>query len=89
MRFFRPAQVGVEVAPAEGGVRVTRADKDMPIGRAGLRVGDVVRALDGSPTSSPDSFRKLLRRKVAQGGYGLFEVRRGGKAEEVRPNFGG
>ena len=84
VRFFEPSRYGIAVAPDKGGVRVKAADREKPLGKAGLRAGDLVLALDGTPADSPESFRRLLRRRVAEGGEAVFRVRRGGKEAEVR-----
>jgi hypothetical protein len=84
VKFFEPSSLGVEVAPSRYGVRVTGATAGKPFARAGLRVDDLVLALDGSPVRSPDAFRRLLRKRLVEGGEAVLEVRRQGKTVEVR-----
>jgi hypothetical protein len=82
--FFDPAQVGITVEAAEGGVKVKSAEKGKPFAAAGLRAGDLVVALDGTAAKDAESFRRLLRAKVAAGGEMAFKVRRGEEAVEIR-----
>jgi hypothetical protein len=88
VKFFDPASVGVAVAPAKFGVRVTTATPGQPFARAGLAIDDLVTALDGRPVPSPQAFRRLLRKRLVEGGTALFEVRRAGRKVEVRVPLG-
>jgi hypothetical protein len=84
VRFFDPAEAGVEVAPDKDGVKVKEAPRDRPFASAGLRPGDVVTALDGARTDSPEVFRKLLRAALAGEGPSLtLTVQRSGKTLTV------
>ena len=46
--------------PQESGVVVISVENDSPAGRAGLREGDVVVALDGKPVAGVDDLHRLL-----------------------------
>ena len=81
--FFDPADVGIKVDSADGGVRVKEAEKGKPFAAAGLRADDLVTALDGEAVKDAESFRRLLRAKLAVEGTTTFKVRRGDKAVEV------
>jgi hypothetical protein len=81
--FFDPADVGIKVESAEGGVRVKEAEKGKPFAAAGLRADDLVTALDGEAVKDAESFRRLLRAKLAVEGTTTFTVRRGDKTVEV------
>ena len=81
--FFDPADVGIRVESAEGGVRVKEAEKGKAFAAAGLRADDLVTALDGEAVKDAESFRRLLRAKLAVEGTITFKVRRGDKAVEV------
>jgi hypothetical protein len=81
--FFDPADVGIKVGAAEGGVRVKEAEKGKLFATAGLRADDLVTALDGEAVKDAESFRRLLRAKLAVEGTTTFQVRRGEKAVEV------
>jgi hypothetical protein len=83
IQFFDPAEVGIKVGAAEGGVRVKEAAKGKPFAEAGLQADDVVTALDGEAVKDAESFRRLLRAKLAVEGTMTFKVRRGDKAVEV------
>jgi hypothetical protein len=83
IKFFDPAEVGIKVESAEGGVRVREAAKDKPFATAGLRAGDLVTALDGAAVKDAEGFRRLLRAKVAVEGTTTFHVRRDQKTLEI------
>jgi hypothetical protein len=89
VRFFQPAHVGIEVAAAEGAVRLKRLDVDKAFARAGLRAGDLILQVDGTAVGTPEGFRKTLRRRVASGGEGVFKLRRAGKTFDVQVPCGG
>lgn len=50
---------------------------------AGLRTGDVITAIDENKTPTKEVFRKVLRRKLAEGRPLTFTVQRAGKTLEV------
>src|SRR5262249_44618459 len=81
--FFDPADVGLTVESADGGVRVKAAEKGKPFAAAGLRADDLITALDGDAVKDADSFRRLLRAKLAIEGTTTFKVRRDDKAVEI------
>jgi hypothetical protein len=84
VKFFELADVGLDVADppqsekAEAeGVVLKDVRRNSPFA-PGLRAGDFVTALDGTKTACPEDFRRLLRRKMGQGGPILtFSIRRG------------
>ncbi len=88
LKFFEPASAGVAVAPSKYGVRLTTVTPGQPFAHAGLAVDDLVTAVDGGTVRSPAAFRRLLRKRLVQGGTALFEVRRGGSKINVRVPFG-
>lgn len=87
VKFFEPSRVGVEVVTAEKGARVTAAPADKPFGVAGLRAGDVVTGIDAMVVDSHESFRRALRRKIAEGGKFTLKVRRTDKSVEIPVHF--
>ncbi|HEY7156128.1 MAG TPA: PDZ domain-containing protein, partial [Gemmataceae bacterium] len=90
VKFFELSDVGLTVSnrdqkdePSRDGVRLKDVRKDSPFA-SGLRAGDVVTALEGTKATSPEIFRRLLRRKLGQGVPLLtFTVRRSGKTLDV------
>jgi len=84
VRFFDPAREGVIVEAANGGVRVKAVDAKKPFAQAGLRVGDVITAVEGEAVDSPDTFRRLLRRALTVDEGCTLGVLRSGKTLEVR-----
>ena len=72
IRFFDPAEAGVEASADADGVRVQSVTKDKPFAAAGLRAGDVITAVgdekidpSGTALDEFDSFRRPLRKALA------------------------
>ena len=81
------AYVGVLIKDAAGGARVTRVFAGTPAAKAGLKVGDVVTALDGKSIAGADS----LTAAVANGTPGdtiTLTIRRGGATQHVSVTLG-
>ncbi|MCY1705916.1 DegQ family serine endoprotease [Pannonibacter sp. SL95] len=79
--------VSAEIAEALGldrprGVLVTRVFAGSPADAAGLKVGDLITAVDGIEVLDPDSFGYRFATK-AVGGETRFSLRRAGKDNEV------
>jgi hypothetical protein len=83
VKFFDPAQVGITVEAADEGVRVKTADVEKSFGSAGLRIGDRVLALDDKKVDSVESFRRVLRAKLAQGEKIVLKIRRDDRTLEI------
>lgn len=90
VKFFELADVGIaaedlprsQKSDAEG-VRLKDVRKESPFA-AGLRIGDVITAIEGEKTPTTEMFRRVLRRKLPEGGpLVTFTVRRAGKMMEV------
>jgi S1-C subfamily serine protease len=64
-------------------VQVERVNAQQPFGKAGLRPGDVVLSLNGTPVTATDSFRRLLRQWLAEEGAAVVRVRRGDKTVDL------
>jgi S1-C subfamily serine protease len=65
------------------GICIKEVRKGTPFSSA-LQAEDVVTAIDGTKAASQEVFRRLLRKRLAQGGPRLtFTVRRGEKTAEV------
>jgi hypothetical protein len=86
VKFFELADVGLraedlpkrEKSTADG-VRIKEMKKDSPFA-AGLRSGDVITAIEERKTPTTETFRRVLRRKLARGGPTItFTVRRSDK----------
>jgi hypothetical protein len=90
IKFFELSDVGLTVAEPEGpgepvqdGVCLKEVRKGSPFSPA-LQAGDVVTAIDGTKAASQEVFRRLLRKRMAQGGPRItFTVRRAGQNVEV------
>jgi PDZ domain len=84
IRFFDPAEAGIEVAADKGAVQVKAAAKGKPFAEAGLCAGDLVTQINGARTPSPEEFRKRLRAALADGGPTMtLTVQREGKTLTV------
>jgi membrane-associated protease RseP (regulator of RpoE activity) len=70
-------------APKEAGVMVGSVEDDGPAARAGLRVADIVTAIDGHATEDPGELREQVRGHKA-GDTVKLDVLRERKAETVR-----
>jgi S1-C subfamily serine protease len=82
--WFDPVYEGVAVETADGGVRAKAVVGGKPFAKAGLRVGDVIAAVNGEVTDSPESFRRLLRRAWVGQTAPVLRVVRQGRSLEIR-----
>jgi C-terminal processing protease CtpA/Prc len=94
-QMFRRGVIGLQLDPASGpeGVRVLEVSPGGPAAEAGVHRGDVITALNGTPTTGSDSARKLVERtrELPPDAKVKLSIRRDGKAQEVelttRPAF--
>ena len=81
------AYVGVLIKDVPGGARITRVFPGTPAAKAGLKVGDVVTALDGKSIAGADA----LTAAVSHGQPGdeiTLTIRRGGATKQVSVTLG-
>jgi hypothetical protein len=71
-----PLRLGVQLAAADGGVRVTDVVAGSVAAAAGLRAGDVIERAASVPVATPDALRAVVERQ-APGTWLPLEVRRG------------
>lgn len=64
VKWFTPAEVGLEVATDKDGVRVERLQEGKLPTESGLKVGDLIVTLDGIKIDSTEKFRQRLLRGV-------------------------
>jgi S1-C subfamily serine protease len=83
VKFFDPASIGVAVESADGVLRVKTVAAAKSFGRAGLRLGDQIIALDDTKVDSPESFRRALRTKLALADKLVVKVRRADRVLEI------
>ena len=84
VKFFDPKAAGIEVEAGTGGVKVKHLGKDRPFAKQ-LRVGDVVTAIDRTASPTPEAFRRVLRKALANVGSDMVvSVMRDGKTVEVK-----
>ena len=88
VRFFEVSDAGLEIAAVDGGVKVTKIADRQPPQVAGLRVGDVITAIDGSDFKDVTQFRRLLRHSTVQKSS-KFTVQRDGKAIDIKACYVG
>lgn len=81
-KFFELADVGLSVA-GDDGVLVTAVKDGTPFGNCGLAAGDVIRAVDDTPTKHASELRKLVRRASVRQGDCLITVSRGDKTLDL------
>lgn len=84
-----PVMMGINMSDAdpavlehlgiESGIRVDRVLEGLPSAKAGLRVGDVITAIDGKKPVDQDALRKTLREKKPGDTITLQIVRKGGE----------
>ncbi len=69
-------------APADAGVMVSKVVEQSPASKAGVRVGDILTAIDGEEVSSAREVARMVRRK-SEGDEVALELRRDGKLTEL------
>jgi hypothetical protein len=72
--------------PQEAGVMVSKVDAGSPAEKAGLKVGDVVTAIDGKPIATSFDLRQRIR-GAEDGAAATVEVWRGGKVQTLTANL--
>src|SRR5262249_42636349 len=87
VRFFDPAHEGIAVEAADKAVRIKEVQLGKPFARAGLRAGDVLLTLDGAEVGSGETFRKTLRKLMAEGTEATFRVRRADRVLDLPVRF--
>src|SRR5262249_10898994 len=87
IKFFDPGVLGIELGKVEGGVRVEAVRDGKPFAQAGIRKDDIVVAIDGVKVDSPETCRRLLRRRVVEDKTTTLQVQRGEKRLEVAVKF--
>jgi hypothetical protein len=83
VKFFELYTVGVEVKEADKAVRVAKVAESKAFAAAGVRVGDVITAVNGKKPESAESLRRLLRDALALGDAAVV-VRRGDATETLK-----
>jgi S1-C subfamily serine protease len=81
--FFELSTVGVEVKVADKAVTVAAIADGKTFAAAGVRVGDIVTAVNGQKPDSAESLRRLLRDALALGDATLT-LNRGDKTQTVK-----
>ncbi|MGH7169236.1 MAG: PDZ domain-containing protein [Gemmataceae bacterium] len=83
IRFFDPAQEGIEVKTARKEVRVEGITAGKDFGRAGIRRGDRVVAINGTKVDSNNEFRRVLRRQMQTSDPLILDLRREDKSLRI------
>lgn len=84
VQFFEPVQAGIEVLAHKQGVRVKAVAEEKRFARAGVKPDDILIAVDTTDVNSPEQFRRLLRRKLAEEKVTTFTLLRAEKSLAVR-----
>lgn len=79
IRFFDPAKEGIEAKTAGNAVHVEGIAAAKAFGRAGVRCGDQLVAVNGTKVDSAEAFRRLLRRYMQAADPLILDLRREGK----------
>ena len=58
VKFFDPADVGIKVESAKGGVRVKEAEKGKRFAAAGIQADDVILSIEGELATDAETFRR-------------------------------
>jgi hypothetical protein len=83
IKFFDPKKAGIEVAADKEGVKVKAMAKDKPFAAA-LRSGDIVKAVGGKETPTPETFLRVFRAALAEEGRSMsFTITRSGETKKV------
>jgi S1-C subfamily serine protease len=82
----RPATLGAAVKDARGGALVGAVRPGTSAERAGLKPGDIIVAVDGSPVGGAEALAQLLRTATARGSA-MLAVRRAGETVHLRVPF--
>lgn len=61
--YAAPPVLGVRGDPADGGCAVTEVGADGAADRAGLRIGDLITAVDGQPVASLEDIARIVQQK--------------------------
>ena len=78
-RPVRPqARLGLALAQAEGGLKVTEADPSLPAAQAGVKAGDLLLSLNGKPVRKLEAFVSQVR-SIAAGEKARLTYRSGDK----------
>lgn len=78
--------LATDARPA-GGLKVTKVGQKTPAEAAGLKEGDVIHKLNGTPLTKREDLQKLLK-EMASGDEITLELERGGKTETLTLNLG-
>ena len=74
-------------ARPEGGLKVTKVGKKPPAEKAGIKEGDVILKLNGTPLAKREDLQNLLK-EMAAGDEIALELERDGKPETLTLNLG-
>jgi serine protease Do len=77
------AWLGMNCVETGGSVRVIRVNRDSPADEAGLRPGDRIVSIDGTPAKDLETFYKTLWREAVQREV-VLEIVRGGQGQTVK-----
>ena len=74
-------------ARAKGGIEVTKVGENTPAKAAGVKVGDILYSLNGTPLESREQLQKLLK-EMAPGDEVIFDMERANKRETLTFELG-
>lgn len=78
------AWLGINCIESDGLVRLTRITKDGPADAAGLRPGDLIVAVDGTPVQAVEAFYKGLWKGSSPNREISLDIRRNGQLQQIK-----
>jgi hypothetical protein len=86
VKWFTTGEIGLEVSTATDAVRIDKLHDGKLPSKCGLKVSDLITAVDGGKVDSTETFRKLLRRGSVQDRC-VLTVQRDGTPMELTLDF--
>lgn len=89
LKLFDLSTVGIEVGAADKGVLIKKVHEGKAFASGGILKGDVLLAIREAKdqpaieVTSPEGFRRQVRRLVAGNRFGFFQIQRAGKVLEL------
>ncbi|MDB5356956.1 MAG: hypothetical protein JWN24_3409 [Phycisphaerales bacterium] len=84
----RSGKLGVALADAEGGAKVMEVLPDSPADKAGVKVDDLITAINGTPVGSREALVAVVR-QFPPGHEVTVTLQRGEKKLEIKPKLAG
>jgi hypothetical protein len=83
VKWFEPENVGLAMRQVDGSWRIAEGAGSKVLTQSGLRPEDMILAVDDTEIKTAEAYRRLVRRKLAEGKDMVFHVRRLNKPLEI------